>query len=136
MALMNWSSRYSVGVETLDNQHKNLIKALNDLHAASIKGIANKIAGPLLGQVVSIASEHFSAEERLMESIRFPGLAGHRAKHQELTGKIAEFTSRHAKGDKTTYTQLLYFMRDWQTKHMQTEDQEYAEWLSSHRVQS
>ena len=134
MALMNWSSKYSVGVETLDNQHKNLLKALNDLHAASMKGIANEVAGPLLGRIVSIASAHFSAEERLMESIRFPGLAGHRTKHQELTGKIAEFTSRHEKGDKTTYTQLLYFMRDWQTKHMQTEDQEYAGWLSSHRV--
>jgi hemerythrin-like metal-binding protein len=69
-----------------------------------------------------------------MESIRFSGLAAHRAKHQELTGKLAEFVARHEKRDTTVYTQLLYFIRDWLTKHMQTEDQEYANRLSAHGV--
>lgn len=136
MALMTWSSKHSVGVEPLDNQHKALVRALNELHAASMRGEVRKVAGPLLRQIVSVASGHFSTEERLMESIRFPGLAGHRAKHQELTGRIAEFVTRHEKGDTTVCTQLLYFMRDWLTKHLQTEDQEYAGGLSSQRVQS
>ena len=134
MALMTWNSKYSVGVDTLDIQHKALIRALNELHAASMRGEARKVAGPLMRQIISIASEHFSAEERLMESTGFAGFAGHRAKHQELAGKIAEFVARHEKGDTTVYVQLLYFMRDWQTKHMQNEDQEYAPWLSAHGV--
>ena len=134
MALMTWRSQYSVGVETLDDQHKSLMKALNELHAASMRGQAQKVAGPLIRQIVSIASEHFTAEEKLMESTEYPGLARHRAKHRELAGKIAEFVSRHEKGDTTVYVQLLYFIRDWQTKHMQTEDQEYAPWLSAHGV--
>lgn len=134
MALMTWSSKYSVGVETLDNQHKALMKVLNELHAASMRGKANEVAGPLLWQIVSIAREHFSAEERLMESFRFSGLAAHRAKHTELDGKIAEFVARHERGDATVYTQLLYFMRDWQARHMQTEDQEYAAGLRARGV--
>jgi hemerythrin len=134
MALMTWRNQYSVGVETLDDQHKSLMKALNELHAASMRGQAQKVAGPLLSQLVSLASGHFSAEEKLMESIKFPGLALHRAKHKELAGMIAEFVTRHEKGDTTVYTQLLYFMRDWQTKHMQTEDQDYAGWLRAHGV--
>jgi len=32
------------------------------------------------------------------------------------------------------YLQLLYFVRDYQSKHMQNEDQEYARWLSAHGV--
>jgi hemerythrin len=135
MALMNWSSKYSVGVEAIDNQHKALMNVLNELHAASMRGKASEVAGPLTRQLVFIAKEHFATEESLMESIGFPALAAHRAKHQELTAKIAEFASRHEKGDATMYTQLLYFVRDWQTKHMQTEDQEYAGWIGSRRVQ-
>jgi len=61
-----------------------------------------------------------------MESIQFPGLAAHRAKHKELGGKIAEFISRHEQGDSTICAQLLQFVRDWQTRHMQAEDREYA----------
>ncbi len=134
MALMTWSSKYSVGVEGIDNQHKALMNVLNELHAASMRGKAQEVAGPLIQQIVSVAKEHFATEERLMESIGFPGLAAHRAKHQELSAKFRELVSRHEKGDASVYIQLLYFVRDWQTKHMQTEDQEYAGWISSHRV--
>jgi hemerythrin len=134
MALMSWGSKYSVGVEEVDNQHKALMKVLNELHAASMRGQAQQAAGPLIRQMVTLAREHFATEERLMELTGYPGLAGHRAKHRELTEKVAEFLSRHEKSDKTMYTQLLYFMRDWLTQHMQTEDHEYAPWMSTHGV--
>ena len=132
MALMTWSSKYSVGVEILDDQHRALLTLLNELHAASMRGKAQEVAGRLIDQVISIANEHFAAEERFMESIKFPGLAEHRAKHKEMTGKVAEFVARHKKGDTTVYTQLLYFMRDWLSNHMLTVDGEYAAWLASH----
>ena len=79
MALMNWSGKYSVGVEELDNQHKALMNVLNELHAASMRGKASEVAGPLIRRIVSIATEHFASEERLMESAKFSGLASHRA---------------------------------------------------------
>jgi hemerythrin len=134
MAFMTWRDQYSVGVETLDNQHKAILRILNELHAASLRGKAQEVAGPLLSQLVSLASEHFSAEERLMESTKFPGLAEHRAKHREMAGRIADLASRHEKRDAAVYLQLLYFVRDYQSKHMQNEDQEYARWLSAHGV--
>jgi hemerythrin-like metal-binding protein len=134
MALMTWRDQYSVGVETLDNQHKAILRILNEIHAASLKGKAQEVAGPLLSQLLSLASEHFSTEERLMASIKFPGLPGHRAEHQRLTGKLREFVSRHEKGDASAYTQLLHFLRDWLNQHMQSEDQEYAPWLVARGV--
>jgi hemerythrin len=134
MALMTWSNKYSVGFEALDNQHKAMMRTLNELHAAAMRGRAHKVAGPLLRQIVSLTNEHFSAEEGLMESTGYPGLAAHRDQHRELSGKIAEFVSRHKSGDAAVYTPLLYFVRDYQTKHMQSEDQEYAPWLMAHGV--
>jgi len=134
MALMTWSNKYSVGFEALDNQHRAFMRSLNELHAAAMRGKAREVAGPLLRQLVSLASGHFSTEEELMESTRYPGLAGHRDQHREMTEKIAEFVSRHEQDDATVYTPLLYFVRDYQTKHMQTEDQGYVPWLKAHGV--
>jgi hemerythrin-like metal-binding protein len=111
-----------------------MMRALNELHAAAMRGKAHEVAGPLLRQIVSLTNEHFSAEERLMQSTGYPGLAAHRDQHRELSGKIAEFVSRHKNGDAAVYTPLLYFVRDYQTKHMQCEDQEYAPWLMAHGV--
>lgn len=132
MALMSWNNKYSVGVEELDSQHKTLMEILNELHAATLKGKAKEAAVTVLPRLAVLAREHFAAEERLMESIKFPGLDAHRARHSDLTAKVKEFAARHEKGDSTVYMEALYFVRDWLHKHMQAEDQEYAAWLKSH----
>lgn len=126
MALLSWNNKYSVGVQAFDDQHKALISVLNELHAAMLKGQAQSVAGPLLERLQSYMREHFSAEEQMMSDAGFAGLAEHRAKHQELAGKVAEFAVRHRKSDNTMYLQLLTFVRDWITSHMQKEDQEYS----------
>ncbi len=134
MALMTWKNKHSVGVKDLDHQHEALMDILNRLHAAAMRGKASEVADPLLSKLAPLADEHFAAEERLMESIGFPGLAEHRALHREMAGRFAELLSRHEKGDASVYVPLLYFVRDYQTKHMRTEDGKYAQWLSAHGV--
>jgi len=134
MALITWNNKYSVGVETLDNQHKAFMKSINDLHAAAMLGKAQEVADPILRQALSLASEHFSTEEKLMETSGFPGLAAHRAAHQVFISKTGEFVIRRKKGDTTIYISLLRFMRDWLIRHIQSEDQKYVPWLRAHGV--
>lgn len=134
MALITWSGKYSVGVETQDKPHKALVNILNEFHAASMRRKAQQVAGPLIRQTISLASEHFATEERLMELTKYSGLAVHREAYQELAAKVAEFVSRHERGDTTMFSQLLYFMRGWLTQQIQTEDHEYAKCMSAQGV--
>ena len=135
MALVKWRKKYSVGVKTLDNQHRGLMRVLNELHAAAMQGKVGEVAGPLLSQVFCASREHFSTEEGLMESTKYPGLAEHRAIHRKLITKVSEFLARHDEGDITSYVQLLYFVRDWFRDHMTEEDQKYSAWMNDHGVQ-
>jgi hemerythrin len=48
MALLTWSSKYSVGVPSMDSQHTVLFNILNELHDAMMNGHAHKLTGPLL----------------------------------------------------------------------------------------
>jgi hemerythrin len=32
------------------------------------------------------------------------------------------------------YSQFMYFLRDWFTKHMENDDREYAPWLAEHGI--
>lgn len=66
-----------------------------------------------------------------MDSVNFPGLAAHRAQHQQMVAKLAEIVAGHEKNDTAAYLQFLYFMRDYWTKHLKTEDGEYAKWLAA-----
>ncbi len=134
MALVKWEVGRSVGVKILDEQHEAMLAVLNDLHTAALRGKMQRVTSEQLSKLTRWSQEHFRTEERLMESTGYPGLAEHRAKHQELTRTIGEYISRHEESDCTCYVQLLYFVRNWFRDHVKEEDQKYTPWLNAHGI--
>jgi hemerythrin len=134
MALLTWSDKYSVGVKTLDNQHAGLVDTLNELHAAMMKGLAQDATGPLLRKLAAYTRDHFTAEESMMTSAKFPGLSQHRVKHRDLTKQVEEFVGRFEKGEITVNIHLMNFLRDWLANHILKEDKEYGPWLNQQGV--
>ncbi len=132
MALLIWSSKYSVSVQSMDRQHTVLFGMLNELHEAMMKGQAQKVTGELLGKLVKYTHEHFAAEEDLMKSTKYPALAEHGIKHRELIKQVEDFAARYARGESMMNVELLNFLRDWLTNHIQNEDQKYGPWLNEH----
>jgi hemerythrin-like metal-binding protein len=134
MALVTWDKKYSMGVQALDDQHATLLGFLNTLHAASMRGQAQSVAGPLLSQLTQFSRVHHSAEEGLMETAGFPGLIQHRELHRELTGKLPEYSARHEKGDPTVYVPLLRSLYDYFNIHILIHDMEFGKWLAGSRI--
>ena len=130
MALLTWNGKYSVGVEAMDNQHSRLFETLNELHSAMMKGQARAMTGPILSKLLDYTRDHFRSEESAMSAARYPGLQEHHAKHVALTSQVEEFAARHEKGDGMLSLELLNFLRDWLTHHIQQEDQKYGPWLN------
>ncbi|MDR3750919.1 MAG: bacteriohemerythrin [Terracidiphilus sp.] len=134
MALMTWSEKYSVGVRALDEQHTGLIQTLNDLHTAMLKGQGQSLTAPMLRKLVEYTQKHFAAEESMLASTRYPGLAGHRDKHRELSKQVEDYVARFEKGEITLNLSLMDFLRDWLINHIQKTDKEYGPWLNEHGV--
>ena len=132
MSLLTWSDKYSVGVKSMDTQHIELVSTLNDLHAAMLKGLAQEATGPLLRKLVAYTHNHFSAEESVLASTKYPGLLQHRLKHRDLTRQVEEFVGRFERGEITVNIHLMNFLRDWLTNHILKEDKEYGPWLTQH----
>ena len=134
MALMTWNSSYSVGVKTLDSQHTTLFAILNDLHSAMMKGEAQTMTGPLLRKLVEYTRTHFTAEEKMLATSQYPGLANHRKLHSDLMKQVEDYSARFERGEITLNLQLLNFLRDWLTTHIQKVDHEYGPWLNEHSI--
>jgi hemerythrin len=111
-----------------------LFGILNDLHDAMLKGQAQSLTGPLLRKVVEYTRTHFASEESMMASAKYPGLAGHRVKHRDLTSEVEDYLARFERGDAALNIHLLQFLRDWLTNHIQSTDREYGPWLNKHGV--
>jgi hemerythrin len=132
MPLLAWSSKYSVGVEEMDRQHRVLISLLNDLHEAMLHGKAQGMTGPLLQKLVDYTRKHFSSEEAMLAAAGYAGLAMHRMKHRDLIKQVEEYVARHKRGDVAVNVQLMNFMRDWLITHIQQTDCEYGPCVNKH----
>lgn len=96
-----------------------------------MKGQAQKITGDLLNKLVKSTREHFTSEEA-MASALYPELAKPRVCRRDLIKQVEEYVDRHARGEASINMQLLNFLRDWLTNHIQKEDRLYGLWLKEH----
>ena len=131
---MTWSDKFSVGVQSIDDQHAGLVETLNELHDGMMKGHANAVTGKLLHTLVDYTREHFAAEEMLMASTKYPQLPRHCEKHRELTRQVEEFVGRYERGEIRINLQLLNFLSDWLSTHILKEDHAYGPWLNDHGI--
>jgi len=134
MPLVVWSDKLSVGVKAIDEQHTVLFNTINELHAAMMKGQARTIIGELLCKLLLYTRNHFSDEERMMESAKYPGLAEHQIKHRALTKQVEEYIARYQKGDLNLSLDLAGFLSDWLKTHIQSVDQSYRPCLNQHGI--
>lgn len=134
MALMEWNDSFSVGVKAMDDQHKGLVKALNDMYDAMRSGRANDVIGPLLKMLVKYTREHFAAEEALINKHLYPDRKEHALHHQKLTHEVEALVARFDRGDLSVCIPLLNFLREWLVNHIQKEDRQYGVWLNAHGV--
>ncbi len=134
MPLVVWSDKLSVGVKAIDEQHAILFNTINDLHAAMMKGQARTIVGELLCRLLTYTRNHFSDEERMMESAGYPELAQHLLLHRTLTKQVEDYIARFQNGDITLSNELSAFLSDWLKKHILAIDQSYGPCMNQHGI--
>ena len=126
---MTFDKTYSVGIQSIDEQHSSLFDSLNELHAAMLKGQEKSVTGRLLDDLLAYTRSHFSAEEAMLAKTRYPGLAEHRAVHLKLTAQVADYAERYKRGESALSVHLVSFLRDWLSNHILREDRAYSGWL-------
>ena len=126
---MIWKDSYQLGVELIDQQHKELFQMVDDL----ITNLENsKEWQPKQKYIVSLAfmkryvANHFQAEEEYQASIGYSGLAEHKKEHDKFTKTILEYEE---KLHKTNYD--LHLVKEfsgvlvaWLIYHVMEKDQQ------------
>ena len=115
----------------MDDQHQQLFKIVNELHTAMRSGKGKDVAANLLRRLIDYTVQHFAAEEKLMEQKGYPGLTAHQAEHRALTHKVVTFKKDFDAGIVSITPELMKFLQDWLTNHIQTVDRKYGEFINS-----
>lgn len=133
---MKWTDEMSVGVGTLDEDHKKLIGMVSELSAAIQAGKDNEIMGRLLDELVAYTKEHFKREEVLFKKTQYPETAEHKVQHEALTKKAQEIQKKFRDGGAAVAlpAETLKFLSNWLIKHIQGADKKYAGYLNSNGI--
>lgn len=129
VSLVQWSQAMSVGHLHIDEQHRILIDAINQLASAESQGDRPAIA-MIIDELISYTAFHFNFEEQLMEDAGYPELESHRRTHQGFVKRVQElreefiYYRRRQLGER-----ILGLLRDWLREHILGEDQAYRPYL-------
>jgi hemerythrin-like metal-binding protein len=133
--MLQWDEKYSVGITSIDNQHKELFKHLNNLLEAMKQGQANDVISQIILKVEQYAVNHFQKEEYFFQRFNFHGSAEHISEHQDFKNKIVSLKSDLKSGKITLTFELLNFLKDWIDHHILIVDKQYSECFRQNGLQ-
>lgn len=131
MALLTWQERYSVGIREIDEQHKQLIKMINDLNDAMLAGKAKEVLLPVLNKLANYCVSHFAVEEKMFDTHAYPETADHKEKHHKMTSKVKALIAEVQSGKSTIGIEVMNFLKNWLDKHIMETDKKYGPYLNS-----
>ncbi|MEW6051782.1 MAG: bacteriohemerythrin [Candidatus Zixiibacteriota bacterium] len=126
MVYFQWDETYSVGVDSIDNQHKKLVGMIASLQRAFVAGRHEAEMGNVLRALVDYTRYHFSEEEALMKRIGFEELARHMELHHQLVEQIVDILKQLRAGKPYNAPDLIEFLKHWLIDHIMAEDKKVA----------
>jgi hemerythrin len=129
---IEWEDKLSVSVEAMDEEHKVLLRIINQLYDAIENKDGRRVLGDIFTSLEKYTAFHFSNEEELMERMGYPGLEGHKAAHRKLVQELADLKHRDERGDSVgVAAETMDFLKDWLVGHIQGVDKQYGAFASN-----
>jgi hemerythrin len=132
---LEWTENLSVGVDIIDEQHKELFRRFGDLLDACHVGHGKEKIAELLGFLDDYVVFHFGEEEKLMQKYGYPGIESHRHEHAAFVRRLQYLKQGfQAEGPtQSLVSQTVRMLLNWIVKHIESVDLELGAFLK-HRL--
>ena len=126
---IEWDDAYSVGIDSIDEQHKRLINLINQLQTAVDYSTGEEFEREALDELVDYTKTHFSYEEELMEKYAYPEYEPHKAQHAKMINEVEAVLAEYEADHDRAMRRALDFLKDWLINHINGTDKEYSDFL-------
>lgn len=87
MVKLDWLDSFSIGIEAIDNDHKQILKIMRDVRAAIHEKEFDRCTA-LLNDLVDVGTGHFVREEQYLAKVNYPYIEEHIRYHEDLLLKV------------------------------------------------
>lgn len=122
MKLLQWKPEYSVGVESVDDEHRDMIAMINTVYQQLGQDPDIDRIESFLGDIFSAISGHFALEERIMRDAGYAEYEAHKDDHEDLLDQIRDLMDDYADDPVTGERKLQQGLSNWFAQHFSTFD--------------
>ncbi len=126
---VEWKDDYSVGIDSIDQQHKKLLNLINQLQTAVDYSTGDQFEREALDELVDYTKTHFTYEEGLMRDNDYPDFEPHKAQHEKMFKKVEEVLAEYEQDHDTAMANAAEYLKDWLINHINGTDKEYSSYL-------
>jgi hemerythrin len=133
MPMIKWDANLDIGVDYIDDQHKQLVHAINELSVAVKYGMSKEVIEPITARLFEYASVHFLAEEQLLTDLEYAGIDEHKKQHQDFITAIRGLNKQFSYNKDFLAIHIQGFLLEWFYEHIRTKDMEYRQFMLKNR---
>ena len=130
--MFTFDSSIETGNRIIDNEHRQLIDAINKMLAACAKpGSADAGAKAALQFVNQYIGQHFSHEQSLQRQYQYPDYERHKGLHEGYKKVVRDLTDEYIKNGSTPLmiSKLTTNVGGWLINHIKREDKKLAAYI-------
>ena len=132
MPRVTWSDRLSVGVQSIDDQHRKMLSLLNQLYDGMMSGKGKIALGGILQALIDCTAMHFTHEENLLLRSGYPDSAAHQKEHSDLLQQIRGIRRQYETvGPSAVTIPVMSFLENWTMNHITGADMRHREHLAA-----
>lgn len=131
---LQWQEEYSVGIESLDNDHKKLINLLNQFTTAYDYAMSEDFERQALSNLIAYTKYHFEREENLLVEHNFIDVEAHKKQHKAMIAQVESFVTLYDEKGHDALSEVSNFLKEWLINHINGTDKEYTQCLTAHGV--
>lgn len=137
--MIEWDSKYELGIGSIDGQHKKLVDLINELaelleDAINGSDIYDKVIELMKG-LKDYTVYHFKYEEDLFDKYAYPFKEIHKNEHAKLIKELEEFDIYSLDEDQVgNGNKLLKFLISWLFKHISGSDFLYRDLMIENAI--
>lgn len=135
MALIDWNDTLSVNVKIIDEQHRVLVRYINELYDYIHEHKGYEGMDTIFSRLIEFAKSHFETEETFFEKFNYENSESHKRRHKMFFLKMEEFHHRYIGNDEMVRIDLLKYLKDWFLEHLRTEDRLYVKCFHEHGLE-
>ena len=123
---MEWSEKFNIGIDVIDNQHRQILDYINALEKIRATGAAREQIKDVFDDLIDYTQSHFSFEENLLAQVNYQFLPSHRSIHELFVKRLKDCRQRFDNGE-SVEDDLNRLLSKWLINHIQHDDQDYID---------